>query len=139
MGRKRKTRSSCCCLYCWKNQKTPEVGNQNQCQITGDSQCLPNTKTSRVFSRSFKSRTPSDYSGFSSKKMSSSSATKTVSSFDSRKMNVLVTNAEQPPPHDDVATRIQQLEQGQQRIEALMENLLLTFQRPPNNEAPPSH
>ena len=51
-------------------------------------------------------------------------------------VNVLVTNSEQPPPHDDVALRIQQLEQGQQRIEVLMENLLLTFQRQPNNEVP---
>ena len=34
--------------------------------------------------------------------------------------------------------RIQQLEQGQQRIEVLMENLLLTLQHPPNNdEVPP--
>ncbi|MCE8502537.1 hypothetical protein KAJ99_09810, partial [Latilactobacillus sakei] len=78
-------------------------------------------------------------SSSSSKRMSSSSVTKTISSFDSRRVNVLVTNAEQPPPHDDVAARIQQLEQGQQRIEALMENLLLTLQRQPNNEAPPSH
>ena len=54
-------------------------------------------------------------------------------------MNVLVTNSNQPPPLGDVTARIQQLEQGQQRIEALMENLLLTFQRPPNNEAPSSH
>ena len=52
-------------------------------------------------------------------------------------MNVLVTNSEQPPPHDDMALRIQQLEQGEQRIEVLMENLLLTFQRPPNNEEVP--
>ena len=53
-------------------------------------------------------------------------------------MNVLATNFEQPPPHDDMALRIQQLEQGQQRIEVLMENLLLTLQRPPNNdEVPP--
>ena len=52
-------------------------------------------------------------------------------------MNVLVTNSEQPPPHDDMALRIQQLEQGQQRIEVLMENLLLTLQRPPNNEEVP--
>ncbi|XXG53579.1 hypothetical protein AAC387_Pa03g1658 [Persea americana] len=51
-------------------------------------------------------------------------------------VNGLVTNSEQPPPYDDVALRIQQLEQGQQRIEILMENLLLTFQRPPNNEVP---
>ena len=53
-------------------------------------------------------------------------------------MNVLVTNSEQPPPHDDMALRIQQLEQGQQRIEVLMENLLFTLQRPPNNEIPPN-
>ena len=51
-------------------------------------------------------------------------------------MNVLVTNSEQPLPHDGVALRMQQLEQGQQRIEVLMENLLLTFQHPPNNEVP---
>lgn len=69
--------------------------------------------------------------------MSSSSVTKTVSSFDSRRVNVLVTNSEQLPPHDDVDLRIQQLEQGQQRIEVLMENLLLTPQRPPNNEEVP--
>ena len=75
-------------------------------------------------------------SGSSSKRMSSISVTKTVSSFDSRKVNVLVTNSEQPPPHDDVALRIQQLKKGQQRIEVLMENLLLTFQCPPNNEIP---
>ncbi|XXG53342.1 hypothetical protein AAC387_Pa03g1445 [Persea americana] len=42
----------------------------------------------------------------SSKRMSSSSVTKTVSSFDSRRMNVLVTNSEKPPPHDDMALRI---------------------------------
>ncbi|KAJ8624183.1 hypothetical protein MRB53_032713 [Persea americana] len=77
-------------------------------------------------------------SGSSSIRMSSSSVTKTISSFDSRRVNVLVTNSEQPPPHDDMALRIQQLEQGQQRIEVLMENLLLTLQRPPNNyEVPP--
>ncbi|XXG42060.1 hypothetical protein AAC387_Pa01g2410 [Persea americana] len=76
-------------------------------------------------------------SGSSSKRMSSSSVTKTVSSFDSRRMNVLVTNSEQPPPHDDMVLHIQQLEQGQQRIEVLMENLLLTLQRPPNNEEVP--
>ncbi|XXG41972.1 hypothetical protein AAC387_Pa01g2333 [Persea americana] len=76
-------------------------------------------------------------SSSSSKRMSSGSVTKTVSSFDSRRMNVLVTNSEQPPPHDDMALRIQQLEQGQQRIEVLMENLLLTLQRPPNNEEVP--
>ena len=52
-------------------------------------------------------------------------------------MNVLVTNSEQPPPHDDMALRIQQLEQGQQRIEVLMETLLLTLQRPPKNEEVP--
>ncbi|XXG47604.1 hypothetical protein AAC387_Pa02g2228 [Persea americana] len=70
--------------------------------------------------------------------MSSSSVTKTVSSFDSRRVNVLVTNSEQPPPDDNMALRIQQLEQGQQRLEVLMENLLLTLQRPPNNdEVPP--
>ena len=46
-------------------------------------------------------------SGSSSKRMSSSSVTKTVSSFDSRRMNVLVTNSEQPPPHDDMALCIQ--------------------------------
>ncbi|XXG77089.1 hypothetical protein AAC387_Pa08g1318 [Persea americana] len=77
-------------------------------------------------------------SGSSSRRMSSSSVTKTVSSFDSRRVNVLVTNSEQPPPDDNMALRIQQLEQGQQRIEVLMENLLLTLQRPPNNdEVPP--
>ena len=69
--------------------------------------------------------------------MSSSSVTKTISFFDSRRVNVLVTNSEQSPPHDDMALRIQQLEQGQQRIEVLMENLLLTLQRPPNDEVPP--
>ncbi|XXG59101.1 hypothetical protein AAC387_Pa04g1240 [Persea americana] len=69
--------------------------------------------------------------------MSSSSVTKTISYFDSRRVNVLVTNSRQPPPHDDMALRIQQLEQGQQRIEVLMENLLLTLQRPPNDEVPP--
>ena len=58
-------------------------------------------------------------SGSSSRRMSSSSVTKTVSSFDSRRMNVLVTNSEQPPLDDNMALRIQQLEQGQQRIEVL--------------------
>ncbi|XXG47548.1 hypothetical protein AAC387_Pa02g2176 [Persea americana] len=52
-------------------------------------------------------------------------------------MNVLVTNSEQPPPDKTMALRIQQLEQRQQRIEVLMENLLLTLQRPPNNEEVP--
>ena len=66
--------------------------------------------------------------------MRSSLVTRTVSSFDSRRVNVLVTNSEQPLPHDDMALRIQQLEQGQQIIEFLMKNLLLTFERPPNNE-----
>ncbi|XXG88110.1 hypothetical protein AAC387_Pa12g0366 [Persea americana] len=75
-------------------------------------------------------------SGSSSKRMSSSSVTEMVSSFDSRKVNVLVTNSEQPLPHDGVALRMQQLEQGQQRIEFLMENFLLSFERPPNNEFP---
>ncbi|XXG62743.1 hypothetical protein AAC387_Pa05g1056 [Persea americana] len=51
-------------------------------------------------------------SGSSSRRMSSSSVTKTISSLDSRKVNVLVTNSEQPPPHDDMALRIRQLEQG---------------------------
>ena len=69
--------------------------------------------------------------------MSSNSVTKTVSSFDSRRVNVLVTNSEQPPPDDNMALRIQQLEQGHQRIEVLMENLLLTLQRPPNNDEVP--
>ena len=36
-----------------------------------------------------------------------------------------------------MALRIQQLEQGQQRIEVLMENLFLTLQCPPNDEVPP--
>ncbi|XXG82704.1 hypothetical protein AAC387_Pa10g0602 [Persea americana] len=77
-------------------------------------------------------------SGSSSRRMSASSVTKTISSFDSRRVNVLVTNSEQPPPDDNMALRIQQLEQGQQRIEVLMENLLLTLQRPLNNdEVPP--
>ncbi|KAJ8649280.1 hypothetical protein MRB53_002303 [Persea americana] len=48
------------------------------------------------------------------KRMSSSSVTKTVSSFDSRRVNVLVTNFEQPPPDDNMALRIQQLEQRQE-------------------------
>ncbi|KAJ8615135.1 hypothetical protein MRB53_034507 [Persea americana] len=70
--------------------------------------------------------------------MSSSLVAKTISSFDSRRVNALVTNSEQPLPDDNMALRIQQLEQGQQRIEVLMENLLLTLQRPPNNdEVPP--
>ncbi|XXG68913.1 hypothetical protein AAC387_Pa06g1899 [Persea americana] len=77
-------------------------------------------------------------SGSSSRRISSSSATKTISYVDSRRVNVLVTNSEQPPPNDNMALRIQQLEQGQQRIEVLMENLLLTLQCPPNNdEVPP--
>ena len=76
-------------------------------------------------------------SGSLSKRMSSSSVTKTVSSFNSRRGNVLVTNSEQPPPNNNMALRIQQLEQGQQRIEALMENLLLTPQHPLNDEVPP--
>ena len=71
--------------------------------------------------------------------MSSNSVTKTISSFDSRRVNALVTNSEQPSPHDDVTACNRQLEQGQQRIEAMMENLHLTFKHPPNNEAPPSH
>ncbi|XXG76886.1 hypothetical protein AAC387_Pa08g1154 [Persea americana] len=77
-------------------------------------------------------------SGSSSRRMSSSLVTKTVSSFDSRRMNVLVTNSEQPPAHDDMALRIQQLKQGRQRIVVLMENLPLTLQHLPNNdEVPP--
>ncbi|XXG82710.1 hypothetical protein AAC387_Pa10g0608 [Persea americana] len=36
-----------------------------------------------------------------------------------------------------MALRIQQLEQGQQRIKVLMENPLLTLQRPPNNDEVP--
>ncbi|XXG73236.1 hypothetical protein AAC387_Pa07g2188 [Persea americana] len=70
--------------------------------------------------------------------MSSSSVIKTVSSFDSRRVNVLITKSEQPPPDDNMALRIQQLEQEQHRIGVLMENLLLTLQRPQNNdEVPP--
>ncbi|XXG62958.1 hypothetical protein AAC387_Pa05g1241 [Persea americana] len=69
--------------------------------------------------------------------MSSSSVTKIISSFDSRRANVLVTNSEQPPSDDNMALRIQQLKQGQQRIEVLMENLILTLQRPPNNDEVP--
>ncbi|XXG88404.1 hypothetical protein AAC387_Pa12g0615 [Persea americana] len=57
--------------------------------------------------------------GYSSRRMSSSSVTKTISSFDSRRVNVLVTNSEQPPPDDNMTIRIRQLEQGHQRIEAL--------------------
>ncbi|XXG42233.1 hypothetical protein AAC387_Pa01g2557 [Persea americana] len=72
-------------------------------------------------------------SGSSSRRMSSSS----ISSFDSRRVNVLVTNSEQPPLDDNMTTRIQHLEQGQQRIEALMENLLLTLQHLLNDELPP--
>ena len=62
--------------------------------------------------------------------MSLSSVTKIISSFESRVMNVLVTNSQPPhnPSQNDMTARIQQLEQGQQRIEALMENLLLTLQ-----------
>ncbi|KAJ8633183.1 hypothetical protein MRB53_026519 [Persea americana] len=45
-------------------------------------------------------------SGFSSRMMSSSSVTKIISSFDSRRVNVLVTNSEQPPPDDNMALRI---------------------------------
>ncbi|XXG82670.1 hypothetical protein AAC387_Pa10g0570 [Persea americana] len=77
-------------------------------------------------------------SGSSSRRMSSSSVTMTISSFGLRRVNVLVTNSEQPPPDDNMALCIQQLERGQQRIEVLMEVLLLTLQRPPNNdEVPP--
>lgn len=65
------------------------------------------------------------------------SVTNTISSFDSRRVNVLVTNSEQPLPDDNITTRILQLEQGQQRKEALMENLLLTLQCPLNNEVHP--
>ena len=56
-------------------------------------------------------------------------------------MNVLATNFEPPPrnpPQDDALTRIQQLEQGQQRIETLMDNLLLAFQNQANNEPHPN-
>ncbi|KAJ8627669.1 hypothetical protein MRB53_020976 [Persea americana] len=45
-------------------------------------------------------------SGSSSRRMSSGSVTKTISSFDSRRVNVLVTNSEQPPPDDNMALRI---------------------------------
>ncbi|KAJ8639849.1 hypothetical protein MRB53_016543 [Persea americana] len=47
----------------------------------------------------------------SSRRMSFSSVTKTISSFDSQRVNVLVRNSEQPPPDDNMALRIQQLEQ----------------------------
>ncbi|XXG62830.1 hypothetical protein AAC387_Pa05g1134 [Persea americana] len=46
-------------------------------------------------------------SGSSFRRMSSSSVTKTISSFDSRRVNVLVTNSEQPPLEDNMALRIQ--------------------------------
>ncbi|XXG72494.1 hypothetical protein AAC387_Pa07g1574 [Persea americana] len=128
MVRKRKSRPSCYCPHGWQDQKTPEVSNENTCQTTGDSQRLSDEKTSGRLSHSFEPRTPECHSSASSsRRISSSSVTKTVSSFDSRRMNVLDTNSEQPPPRDDMALRIQQLEQRQQRIDVLMENLLLTL------------
>ena len=73
----------------------------------------------------------------SSKRISSSPVTKTISSLESKGMNISVTNFE--PPHNDVTTRIQKLEQCQQMIEAMMENHLLALQCQGNDEVPSNH